>query len=156
MSLINTRIHSNTACHAFLSRSIANFEAACNRVAKIVHAKAPSAPLPSVHDAVAQCLDGDSALTSEFMSPNTNEAFVREVADVVASTFTRDKQDFEPDQRAIAKVVGTRLGGAAYPALSCADKVAIVRALDRDAAKALCERRLATRKNHLQHSVATL
>lgn len=156
MSLITTRIHSNTACHAFLSRAIANFEAACNRVAKIVHLNCPTAPLPTINDAVSACIDGDSALMAEFFSADSNEEFIREVAAVVASTFERDRTDYEPTQAHVGRVVGVNLAASAYRLLSLADKLSIVRSLCKSDAIALCERKVKARAQYDRESLGSV
>lgn len=93
---------------------------------------------------------------AEFFSPDCNGDFIAEVADVVASTFERYRGDLEPNKKAIANVVGTKLADASYGALNLTDKLSIVRNLEKDEARALCARRLASKGRMHDLSVASL
>lgn len=157
MALINTRLHSGTSSHAFAQRLINNFEASCNRVAKKVHFKSPSAPLPTICDAVAALIEDDSALLAEFISPDCNAVFIKDVAAAVASTFERDRAEYEPTEQDIAKALNDkRLAHAAYGLLALSDKLAIVRTLTRDDAITLCSKKIEARRKIVVESLADI
>lgn len=157
MATLTCRAFSNSATYGLLSRSVQNFENNCLRIVGRLHKRGlTQAPAPSICDAIATLADGDDVLAAQLFGGALNPDIETEIADTVASSFDREKGKMDPTTAQIQKVVGRKLGAHAYKFLSFVDRLAIVRTLDPQAARTLCEKRLQERAVSLRDSVATL
>lgn len=158
MSHLMSRVHTGTSAHRWLQRMLNTFDTNAATIEARVrkYHDREAVPSSSVVDAIATLCDGDDVLVSQMLAGPVNDEIAKDIASTVASTFAKYKGELDPSQRNVAKIVGSKLAADAYDLLSLADKIAITRMLSRDEAKALCLKRIATRRASLELSVASL
>ncbi|MEQ1716020.1 MAG: hypothetical protein ABL907_08555 [Hyphomicrobium sp.] len=158
MSLIASRVHSQTSAFQFLSRAVIQWEHNAARIASRIHDRLgmSGVPLPSIHDEFASLCSDDDVICAQAFGGRLNAEIEDEIVSAIAAKFSTDKAEFIPKLVAIKKIVGSKLAMTAFPLLSASEKISIIRALSQSDAKALCERRLASKQRQSGMSVATL